>query len=169
MATKKSTLAEVTSVEVAKEIIPREIDDNQYVTVRNGFHGTLVYVSKRTGERFVWDEFGSEQDMELRELKNAKNSRKQFFVNNWFMFDESWIPKYLGMERFYKDAVSIEDFDDIFKMKPKELTKRIAAMSDGQKKSAAYRASELISQREIDSLSVIETLENALGVQLMEK
>ena len=55
--------------EPKKAMIPKEVDPNQYVTVRNGFQGRLVYKSKRTGERFVWDSFGAEQDMELSELK----------------------------------------------------------------------------------------------------
>lgn len=153
------------------EIIPHEIDDTQYITVRNGFHGTLVYISRRTGEKIVWDEFGAEQDVELRELKYAKNSRKNFFTNNWFMFNEedSWVLKYLGVDRFYKNAIGIDGFDNIFKMKPRELEKAIAALSAGQKKSVAYRAYELIAEKKIDSLSVIETLERALGIQLMEK
>lgn len=153
------------------EIIPHEIDDTQYITVRNGFHGTLVYISRRTGEKIVWDEFGAEQDMELRELKYAKNSRKNFFINNWFMFDDedSWVLKYLGVDRFYKNAINIDGFDNIFKMKPRELEKAIAALSAGQKKSVAYRAYELIAEKEIDSLSVIEVLEKALGIQLMER
>ena len=82
-----------------KTIIPKDIDASQFVTVRNGFQGKLVYVSKRTGETFIWEEFGSEQEMELRELRNAKNSYKTFFVNNWFMFDEDWIVDYLGVRK----------------------------------------------------------------------
>ena len=167
MSTKKGTNAGVE----APEIIPHEIDDTQYITVRNGFHGTLVYVSRRTGEKIVWDEFGAEQDIELRELKYAKNSRKNFFINNWFVFNEedSWVLKYLGVDRFYKNAIDIDGFDNIFKMKPKELEKTIAGLSAGQKKSVAYRAYELIAEKEIDSLSVIEILEKALGIQLMER
>ena len=46
------------------------------VTVRNGFQGRLVYKSKRTGERFVWDSFGAEQDMEMSELRNARELNK---------------------------------------------------------------------------------------------
>lgn len=170
MATRKTVLKDETANDVeVQEIIPHDIDDTQYVTVRNGFHGPLVYVSKRTGEKIVWDEFGAEQDMELRELKNAKNSRKHFFINNWFMFDDKWVLRYLGVERFYKSAISIDDFDNIFKMKPKELEKAIASLSDGQKKSVAYRAHELIADRQIDSLSVIDTLEKTLGIELIEK
>ena len=53
--------------------IPKEVDPHQIVTVRNGFQGRLVYKSPKTGERFVWEAFGAEQDMEIGELRNAKS------------------------------------------------------------------------------------------------
>jgi len=152
-----------------KKIVPKEIDLNQYVIVKNGFQGRLVYKSSRTGEKFVWDGFGSEQEMELRELRNAKNTSKKFFINNWFMFDEDWIIDFLGVRQFYKNAIKITDFDDTFKKTPAELKKIIDKLSDGQKKSFAYRARELVVAGEIDSLKVISTLEEALGVELIEK
>lgn len=154
---------------VKKTIVPKNIDLEQYVTVRNGFQGRLVYISKHTGERFVWDEFGAEQEMELRELKNAKNSCKKFFENNWFMFDEDWIVDYLGVQRFYRNAVRIEDFDEIFKKDASAIAQIIGDMSDGQKKSAAYRARVLIAEGAIDSNKAISTLEESLGVELIER
>lgn len=152
-----------------KAIIPKDIDSSQYVIVRNGFQGKLIYKSRKTGETFVWDGFGTEQEMELRELRNAKNSYKKFFINNWFMFDEDWIVDYLGVRQFYKNAIPIDGFDDIFTQKPTELKKTIAGLSDGQKRSVAYRAMELITKHEIDSLSVINALESALNIELIEK
>lgn len=152
-----------------KEYVAKDIDQNQYITVRNGFQGQLVYKSRKTGEVYIWDKFGDEQEMELLELKNAKNSYKSFFTNNWFMFDESWVIDYLGVRQFYKNAISIDGFDDIFKMSPAELKETIAALSDGQKKSVAYRAKELITSKEIDSLSVIDALEEVLNIELIER
>ena len=152
-----------------KRIIPKHIDPDQYVTVRNGFQGKLVYISKHTGERFVWDQFGAEQEMELRELKNAKNSYKKFFENNWFMFDEDWIVDYLGVQRFYRNAVRIEDFDEIFQKDAKTISEIISDMSDGQKKSVAYRARVLIADGAIDSNKAITALEESLGVELVER
>lgn len=165
----QDSAASATENTTKKAIIPKDIDATQYVTVRNGFQGRLVYKSKRTGETFIWDSFGSEQEMELRELRNAKNSYKKFFINNWFMFDEDWIVDYLGVRQYYKHAIAIDHFDDIFTQKPAELKKTIAGLSDGQKKSVAYRAKELISEKEIDSLSVIHALEDALHIELIEK
>ena len=152
-----------------KTFVAKDIDPNQYITVRNGFQGRLVYKSRKTGEVYIWDNFGDEQEMELLELKNAKNSYKAFFANNWFMFDEDWVVDYLGVRQFYKNAIPIDGFDDIFKMSPGKLKEAVSALSDGQKKSVAYRAKELIASNEIDSLSVINVLEEVLNIELIER
>ena len=155
--------------EPKKAMIPKEVDPNQYVTVRNGFQARLVYKSKRTGERFVWDSFGAEQDMELSELKNARNSNKKYFINNWFMFDEPWVVDYIGMSQYYKFAISIQDFDKLFEKPAAEIGKIISKLSDGQKKSVAYRAKQLIAEDGIDSNRTIAALEKHLGTELIER
>ena len=153
----------------SKPIKPKKVDLNEYITVRNGFQGKLVYKSNRTNEKFGWTAFGDEQQMELRELVNAKNSAKGFFSNNWFMFDEDWVIDYLGVRKYYKNAVKIEDFDGIFQKPAAELKEIIANMSEGQRKSAAYRARELINDGVIDSRKAIAVLEEAFGIELIEK
>lgn len=155
--------------EKEKPIVAKDIDPEQYVVVRNGFQGRLVYKSKRTGEKFVWDGFGTEQEMQLRELKNAKNSSKRFFTDNWFMFDENWIIDYLGVRQFYKHAIKIDNFDDIFALPIDELKDTLAKLSPGQKKSVKYRALEMIANGDIDSRKTIAAIEDALGVELIEK
>lgn len=152
-----------------KKMIPKEIDLHQYITVRNGFQGKLIYVSKRTGEKFVWDSFGDEQEIELFELKNAKNSSKKFFINNWFIFDDDWVIDYLGVRQFYKNALRIENFDSVFSLTPAKIKATIAGLSAGQKRSVAYRAKELVAAGEIDSNKAIAALEEALGIELVER
>ena len=73
----------ITNPEPTPTLIPKDVDLEQYITVKNGFHGRLIYISNRTKERFVWEEFGDEQEMQLRELRDAKNSKKDFFINNF--------------------------------------------------------------------------------------
>jgi len=149
--------------------VPKSVDPSQLVTVRNGFQGRLVYKSRRTGESFVWDSFGAEQDMELGELKNARNTNKKYFINNWFMFDGQWVVDYLGMGRYYKFAIPIQDFDKLFKKPVEEIEDTVSKLSDGQKKSIAYRAKQLIAEGGIDSNNTIAALEKCLGTDLVER
>ncbi len=155
----------------ATKPVVKEIDPTQYITVLNGYQGKLTYKSRKTGELFKWNEFGSEQEMELRELRNAKNTYKKYFEKNWFMFNDefAWVIDYLGVGQFYKNAISIDEFDNIFQKEPKDLKKTIEGLSDGQKKAVAFRAKTLIADGEIDSNKVIRTLEEVLGVELIER
>lgn len=147
----------------------RAIGLNDYVTVRNGFNGKLVYVSRRTNERFEWDGFGAEQEMELVELKSAKGSNKAFFENNWFMIDDPEVIAFLGLERFYKHSLTYDHFDDLFSYAPDDIEKRVALLPAGQKKTVVYRAKQLIGEGKIDSIKVITALEKSLGVELIER
>lgn len=150
-------------------VVKHDLDPSMYVTVKNGFNGTLVYKSKRTGERFVWKEFGDEQDIELMELKSARNSSKAFFENNWFLFDDPDVVEWLGVGKFYKYALNSANFDKIFTKTPEEIKKTVAGLSNGQKKTMVFRAKQLIADGKIDSIRVITALEESLSVELIER
>lgn len=145
------------------------LDPGMYVTVKNGFNGTLVYKSRKTGERFIWEAFGDEQEMELAELKNAKNSYKTFFVNNWFLFDDPEVVEWLGVGQYYKHALNFESFDKLFEKTPEEIEDTLLGLSAGQKKTVAFRAKQMITEGMIDSMRVINALEKCLCVELIER
>lgn len=147
--------------------VKKNLDPNMVVTIKNGFQGRLVYQSKKTGETFIWEEFNDEQDMELSEVKAARNSSKKFFINNWFLIDDPEVVEYLGVEQYYKHALNSENFDEIFNKTAKEIKEIISQLSTGQKRSLAYRAKQLIEDGTVDSIKVIKALEDGLGVELI--
>ena len=149
--------------------VPKAFDANQIVVVRNGFQGKLVYKSKKTGEKYIWDEFNAEQDMEISELKSARSASKKYFINNWFMFDDPEIIDYLGVTQYYKFALTIKEFDKLFDKSADEITNIVRMLSDGQRNSVIYRAKQLIADGVIDSNKKISALEDCLGVELVER
>jgi hypothetical protein len=166
MANNKTTKVEPQTVSA----IPENVDQNMYITVYNGFHGILVYESKKTGETFIWNDFGESQEMELKELRNAKSTHKSFFVNNYFMFDDEskWVIDYLGVASFYEHAIELDGFNEIFTSSPAQIKKIIGNMSEGQKKSLLYSAKKKVADGEVDSLKIIKALEEGLGAELIE-
>lgn len=162
--------AEVEAVApVMKTVAPKkpELKPEDYVTVRNGFNGKLVYRSRNTNEVFIWDGLGAEQEMELRELKHARNTARGYFINNWFMFEDPAVPEWLGVSMYYKNALELEDIDALFEMTPTEIEKTIRGLPAGQKETIANRAKELLRTGDkIDSIRVIHALERSLGITL---
>lgn len=168
---KKPEAADGMSIKTEKPVyrVRETIPGNAIITVRNGFNGRLNYRSRKTGEVFVWERFGDEQDMEFQELKNARNSYRRFFENNWFLFDDPEVIDCLDIKQYYKNALSYDDFDTIFELPADEIKKRIARLSNGQKATVAYRARQLIRDGSIDSIKVINATEEALGIELIER
>ena len=172
MATMKVGAEQAQDTEGVKTtIVPKEIDPNQIIIVKNGFHGQLVYESPRTHELFVWNALGDEQEMELRELRNVKSASKAFFENNWFVFDEEyeWVIPYLGLSRYYENAVDLEKIDEVLNKPTKQVKEIVEKMSKGQKNSLRYRVLDLMKDGKIDSLKTVTMLEEVLGVSLTEK
>ena len=164
-----TTDIEDVSTEKKQYRVKKNLDPNMIVTVKNGFQGLLVYKSRRTNEGFVWETFGDEQDMDLQELKNARNSSKTFFENNWFLIDDPEVLEYLGVSQYYKYALNFDSFDGLFNKSPDEISDTISRLSTGQKKSVAYRAKELIANGSIDSIKVINALEESLSIELIDR
>lgn len=154
----------------AKEYkVRRDLDIHMLIPVKNGFQGRLVYRSKKTGEVYVWERFGDEQDLTVNELKSVRSGSRAFFEQNWFLIDDPEVLEYLGVTGFYKYALTSENFDSLFSLPPGEIMQRVAKLSDGQKRSVVYRAKVLIGEGAIDSLKVIDALEGALGIELIER
>lgn len=167
--TRPAPAAEEVTAENAAPIKAKALSLTDIVTVRNGYQGKLVYISKKTGEKFVWGEFGDEQDMDLGELKSAKSASKKYFENNWFILDDPAVIEFLGLTQYYQHTLGIDGFDDIFTKSAAEVKKIVSELSNGQRRSVAYRARQLISEGKIDSRSVIAALEEALNTELIEQ
>lgn len=168
---KEVIAADTEAVSTEKKIyrVKKNLDPNMIVTVKNGFQGRLIYKSRRTNERFEWEAFGDEQDMDLQELKNARNSSKAFFENNWFLIDDPEVLEYLGVSQCYKYALNFNSFDGLFDKTPDDIKDTISRLSAGQRKSVAYRAKELIANGTIDSIRVINALEESLSIELIDR
>lgn len=177
--TSKTTTAQPKAVKVEQQAEPveqaqqykvrSEIDDRTVVTVKNGFPGVLVYVSRKTGEEFVWPEYGSELEMEYSELKAVRNTKKAYFENNWFLIDDPNILDCLGVANFYRYASRNSGFEKLFDKTPAEIKTDISVMNPEQKRSVSYRARQLIHDGGLDSIKKITALEEALGIELIER
>lgn len=149
--------------------VRKQLDPHTIVTVKNGFPGMLIYESSKTGEMFRWESLGDEQDMELQELKNARNASKAFYVNNWFRIDDPEILDYLGVAEYYKNALNLIDDETLRTLKPEDIRSTVMKMSDGQKLALKYRVKQMIENGDIDSMKMITAFEEALGVELIER
>lgn len=148
----------------------KKINNSTMVECRNGVHGPLVYISSRTaGYRVEWEEFGEMQEIEYGELIAMRGSQPRFFRDNWILIEDAEVLKSLGVSQYYRNALTTENFDEVFRWGADKVRSDVPKMSGGMKDSIRMRAKELIKNDELDSRSVIKALNEVLNCDLEEE
>lgn len=194
MATNKTTtakkkVAEPVEVEAVNESTvteqkavaakPMKLDDTLRVIVQSNVHGGLLFINQRTGDKTEWDRFGDKQTLTMGDLRSMKGSQRAFFENNWIFVEsvdeagyEDVTPedvyKALMVTQYYKDSLTPNNFHELFRMSPDELRKSIHRMSADAKTNLIVAANDGIRNGSLDSLRVIQTIEDALGCELVK-
>lgn len=163
----KAPAKKTTGGSTKKRRIRKNLDHNMYVTVRNGFHGTLVYKDRNTGEQYNWSYFGDEAELTLGTLLNARSSQRRFFEENWWLIDDPDIIEYLGVGKYYKNALTYDEFEDLFSLSIDEIREKIEGLSEGQKRGVVFMAREQIESGELSDLNIVKMLEEVLNTELI--
>lgn len=145
-----------------------DLDIHDYVEVKNGHVGKLVYVSKKTGEEIVWESYGDVQELELVELKSARASAKAFFARNYFILDDDVIT-WLNVGAYYKNYLDDEGIIKLSKRPGAEILKYVNSLTEDQKQTFIPRIYRLWDSKEIDSIRAIEAFSKGLGVNFNEE
>lgn len=146
--------------------VKKQRDLNEVITVVNITNSKLTYVSRTSpGYQIEWDRYGDENYMEYKELINMRNSQRMFFEEPWIMCDWDVLVD-LKVDKYYKNIINLDDIDSLFKKSPQELKKTLQIVPNGIKRLIADRAFELRREKKLDSISIIETIEKVLKIDL---
>lgn len=146
-----------------------EITNDTMVECRSGVSGNLIYKSMlNPGYTVEWDDLGDVQELEYRELVSMRGNQRRFFEENWILIDDPAVIKKLGVERYYKNSLTTDDFEEVFSMPADEIKKVVPTLPGGTKDAIASEAKKKIESGELDSRSAIKALEDSLSVELEE-
>lgn len=144
-----------------------EIDMNELIPCRSTTHGNLIYISKRTGERFFWNDYGDVQDIPFGELRNLNSTYPAFIKDVLFVIDDEEAVEALGMAKLYEGIFDIEDIETLFDKEYRDLEETLEKLPKGLKDSAATKARELMKSGKLDSRSKIKLIEEKLKIELL--
>ena len=165
----------VETVETVEEVVEQkaparpkkrlEINRDELIVCRSATEN-LVYISKRTGEKFEWAEFGDVQYITLGELITMKSTQPRFLKEGWLIIDDEEAIEQLGLAKMYGNIFEIEDMAEFLEKDPYEMERILKNMPRGFKNSIAQFAREQVESGELDSNRKIKLLEQLLDVDL---
>lgn len=171
---KKTTLKETVKKEVVEKPTPKQpvrakkvkVDRDEMIPCRSMTAGTLVYISDRTRARFLWNDFGTVQYIEMGELLDMRASAPSFLEDIMLIVEDDEAVDMLGLTKKYESLSEFEGLDDILFKSASELKDILPELPKGIKRSLTNRARALIENGELESLNVIRAIEVALKVDL---
>lgn len=154
-----------------------KIPNDYVIGIRSGVQGILNYVSPKTHYNLVISQYGETDTLTYEDLVAMKNSQSRFFTENWIFIEDTddfsaeEIYKALGVERYYKDILEIDDVDSVLALRPNDLQERIKNLPKGVARSIVSRARKLMLEGSdiMDSNKKIKIIEDTFSVELVPK
>lgn len=172
-AVPKSTIPKEDVVEdvVVEDTIPKrkkkiEIDRNEMVACRSTTGGKLIYVSTRSGNKYVWRDYGAVEYIDVGELLTMKSSQPTFLEDVLFVIDDEEAATFLGLDETYENVFQLGDINSFLKKDAKELEEILPKLPAGLKATVAAKAREAMENGTLDSRSIIKLIEDKLDVSL---
>ena len=157
-------------------LIPKTTKSNRIpldtmVTVVCNTIGGATYISKKASGYIVeWEDFGSEEYMELGELVAMRNTDRRFFEDNWIVledteeYDAIQLYEFLKVAKYYTNVFTSRNIDELFSYSTDRIAKTISTLSRGMKETIAVRAKQKLDDNTLDR-NIIDILESSLGIQ----
>lgn len=141
------------------------------ITVVCNTIGGATYISKKASGYIVeWEDFGSEEYMELGELVAMRNTDRRFFEDNWIVledtdeYDAMQLYEFLKVAKYYTNVFTSRNIDELFSYSKDKISKTISTLSRGMKETIAVRAKQKLDDNTLDK-NIVDTLESTLGIQ----
>ncbi len=178
---KKSTVENNTNTTNTEKVTkPKEklvLKDTDEVVVKSNVFGELIYINDRTGDQIVWENYGDEQVLSAKDIRDMKAKQQSFFKEGWISiidsscvnFDEYTLKDVydaLQIGRYYADDLVSFDLDTVFTLSEDALKKKVANMSNTVKRTVIIRANDKIRDGSLDSIKKVKLLEEVLGCEL---
>lgn len=143
----------------------KQIKNTDMVTVMNTTNGRVIYQSKRTGQEWVFSEYGQSYEIEFSELVAMNNTYRSFLRDPWLLIvdDSAYVDK-LGLTELYKTVFNPEQVEKFFTLPVDKMKELLSKAPIGMKELIASKAQEKITNGTFDSMSKIKFIQESLNV-----
>lgn len=151
-------------VEVVKE--PRQFSQTDPILCRSVTAGWLG-VSGKSGQYYVFEDFGDECEIEYQDLFALKSRHSQYIYAPHFVIEDEELldnPRWADLKKFYDEEVyTLEDVDAVLNLPNTSFKSAIEQLPKGLAKSLQVRVSEKIENGTFDSLQKIKMIDEVFG------
>lgn len=152
-----------TKKEIKKE--PRQFNQNDLILCRSVTAGWLG-VSGKSGQYYVFENFGDECEIEYQDLFALKSRRSNYIYAPHFVIEDEELlenPRWVDVKQFYDEKVFQEDVDEVLKLPVQNFEAVLKQLPKGLAKALQVKVAEKIEDGSFDSLTKIKIIDDVFG------
>lgn len=146
----------------------RKFDPTETFPCRSVCYGELILEGYKSKILYTWANCGDYADVEYQDLQALQSRKSRFLTDPLFIIEDEELVEHWGslLKPIYS-KVAEEDIEQLLKLTPSQLKKKLSSMPVGIKESIKTMAAAKIMSGELDSLNRIKAIDEVLGTELM--
>ena len=168
MALLNSKQNEIEELRNSKQAISNEIQENDYVTIRNVSTGSVV-VGTRNNE-YILESEGDIERIQFNELRSLKNAHPKFFTIPLIVVDDEKAIKQLGLEKLYAELAYLDDLKTFFENNYEdEIVQKLNNLSDFSRMQVFEKLKQMVKDKTFIDMDVRELIKKHYTIDIFEK
>ena len=168
MALLNSKQNEIEELKNSKQTISDDIQENDYVTIRNVSTGPVI-VGTRNDE-YILENEGDMESIQFNELRSLKNSHPKFFTIPLIIVDDEKAVKKLGLEKLYSELAYLDDLKTFFENNYEdEIVQKLNKLSDFSRMQVFEKLKQMVKDKTFIDMDVRELIKKHYTIDIFEK
>lgn len=143
-----------------------DIDKYELIPVMNITSGKLVYVSNKTGIKYIWSQYGDIEYLEYQELQTMRVAHKSFLNEPFVIILNDDVVNNLGLTKMYENLIDLDDIESIFSLDNKKFIEVIEKSPRGIVHTIVTKAKELYKKNKLESITKINYINERFGTDI---
>lgn len=165
-----ATVADEKDVEPEKVIkVVKEYKSDDLIPCRSVTAGELLMGGAKTNLLYSWSGYGDIVEVEYQDLLSLVSRKSGYLIKPRFIIEDSELLKqhrFKSLKPVYEKFFGLDDMDALFSNNANDLKNILTSMPQGLKDAVKVIATSMIENGELDSISQIKAIDEALGTEL---
>ena len=146
----------------------RKFEPTETISCRSVCYGDLILEGYKSKMLYTWANCGDYADVEYQDLQALQSRKSAFLTKPLFVIeDEDLVEQWGSMLKPIYAKIEEEDIEQLIKLSPTQIKKKLKVMPEGIKESVKNMAAAKIVSGELDSINRIKAIDEVLGTELM--
>lgn len=170
MAYTKKTTTKSVKTESNDEVKTKSFAPEDEIECVSVTAGELIMTGKKTGRIYDWANYGDTAYVEYQDLKaEAHNAKSRLIFDPLFMIEDEDVlalPEFAKVAESYKDAISVDEIDNLFNLSQQQFATQLRKLPTGIKNTIKSIARDKMEDGTLDSINKIKLIDEILGTDL---